>query len=291
MTWLEPARDGCGPEPSPIDIRRRETMTLIRKRGGMAMLSLVALAAAAGCARRDDDDLARVEDTTAMAEPDDLTMVRFVHAAPNAPDLNVSTGDQGSMFSQVSFKDVTPYREIEENRPEFKAMPANQPAAEPLAKNAEMVLDGKYYTVVAVPSDDGKGVELETLRDDGDKGDATKARVRFVHAAPRAGDIDVIVNNDTEPFFDDIAFGGDPNYKEVMPGTALIQVRAGKANTVLLRMSEMQFAAGESVTIVLTHPSASSDKIEAIRITDQDRAVPPTDSVTPRRDSAAPPSR
>jgi hypothetical protein len=250
----------------------------------MAMLSLVALAAATGCARR-DDDLARVEDTTAMVDPDDLTMVRFVHAAPNAPDLTVSTGDQGSMFSQVSFKDVTPYREIEENRPEFKAMAANQPASEPLAKNAEMVLDGKYYTVVAVPSDDGKGVELETLRDDGDKGDATKARVRFVHAAPRAGDIDVIVNNDQEPFFDDIAFGGDPNYKEVMPGTAMIQVRAGKANTVLLRMSEMQFAAGESVTIVLTHPSASSDKIEAIRITDQDRAVPTMD---PRGDTTAP---
>lgn len=263
-------------------------MRLIPRRGGMAMLSLVTLAAVAGCARRDDDDLARIEDTTAMADPDDLTMVRFVHAAPNAPDLTVSTGDQGSMFSQVSFKDVTPYREIEENRPEFKAMASNQPASEPLAKNAEMVLDGKYYTVVAVPSDDGKGVELETLRDDGDKGDGTKARVRFVHAAPRAGDIDVIVNNDQEPFFDDIAFGGDPNYKEVIPGTAMIQVRAGKANTVLLRMSEMQFAAGESVTIVLTHPSASSDKIEAIRITDQDRAMPTTDGLAPRRDSAAP---
>jgi hypothetical protein len=66
-------------------------------------------------------------------------------------------------------------------------------------------------------------------------------------------------------------------------------VRAGKANTVLLRMSEMQFAAGESVTIVLTHPSATSDKIEAIRITDQDRAVAPgMDNMAPRPDSAAP---
>jgi hypothetical protein len=265
-------------------------MRLIPRRGGMAMLSLVTLAAATGCARR-DDDLASVEDTTAMVDPDDLTMVRFVHAAPNAPDLTVGTGDQGSMFSQVSFKDVTPYREIEENRPEFKATAANQPASEPLAKNAEMVLDGKYYTVVAVPSDDGTGVELETLRDDGDRGDVTKARVRFVHAAPRAGDIDVIVNNDAEPFFDDIAFGGDPNYKEVMPGTAVIQVRAGKANTVLLRMSEMQFAAGESVTIVLTHPSASSNKIEAIRITDQDRAVVPTatDTTAPTGRTNPPP--
>jgi len=263
-------------------------MTLIPRRGGTIMLSLVALGAATGCARREDGDLARVGDTTAMADPDDLTMVRFVHAAPNAPDLTVSAGDRGSMFSQVSFKDVTPYREIEENRPEFKAMPADQPAAEPLAKNAELVLDGKYYTVVAVPSDDGSGVELETLRDDGDKGDATKARVRFVHAAPRAGDIDVIVNNAEEPLFDDVAFGGDPNYREINPGAAMIQVRAGKANTVLLRMTEMQFAAGESVTIVLTHPSASSDKIEAIRITDQDRPAPMTDSLAPRRDSAAP---
>jgi hypothetical protein len=243
---------------------------------------------AMGCAPR-DDDLASMEDTTAMAVAEDLTMVRFVHAAPNAPDLSVSTGERGSMFSQVSFKDVTPYREIEENRPEFQAMPANQPTGEPLAKNAELVLDGKYYTVIAVPSDDGRGVELEALRDDGDRGDATKARVRFVHAAPRAGDIDVIVNNDAEPFFDDIAFGGDPNYKELMPGAALIQVRAGKANTVLLRMSEMQFAAGESVTIVLTHPSGASDKIEAIRITDQDRAAAPgMDNMTPRPDTAAP---
>jgi hypothetical protein len=48
-------------------------------------------------------------------------------------------------------------------------------------------------------------------------------------------------------------------------------------------MSEMQFAAGESVTIVLTHPSASSDKIEAIRITDQDRGVAPN-----AMDTAAP---
>jgi hypothetical protein len=256
------------------------------RRGGGVALALVALGAVVGCAPREDDDLARIDDTTAMAVAEDLTMVRFVHAAPNAPDLDVSAGERGSVFSQVSFKDVTPYREIEENRPEFQAMPANQPAGEPLAKNAELVLDGKYYTVIAVPSDDGRGVELEALRDDGDRGDATKARVRFVHAAPRVGDIDVIVNNDAEPFFDDIAFGGDPDYKEVMPGAALIQVRAGTANTVLLRMSEMQFAAGESVTIVLTHPSATSDKIEAIRITDQDRAVPATDSPTPRGDTA-----
>jgi hypothetical protein len=263
-------------------------MKQTRQRGGGVVLALVAMGAAVGCAPREDDDLARIDDTTAMAVAEDLTMVRFVHAAPNAPDLNVSAGERGSIFSQVSFKDVTPYREIEENRPEFQAMPANQPAGEPLAKNAELVLDGKYYTVIAVPSDDGRGVELEALRDDGDRGDATKARVRFVHAAPRAGDIDVIVNNDAEPFFDDIAFGGDPNYKEVMPGAALIQVRAAKANTVLLRMSEMQFAAGESVTIVLTHPSGASDKIEAIRITDHDRAVPGMDNMAPRSDSAAP---
>jgi len=254
-------------------------MTLVPKRGSLIVLSLFALGAATGCARRDDDDLARTDtDTVATTDRDDLTMVRFVHAAPNAPSLSVSSGDTGPVFSQVSFKDVTPYRELEDNRPEFEAKPSSSPAAEPVAKNAELVLDGKYYTVIAVPSDDGRGVELETLRDDGVKSDAAKARVRFVHAAPRAGDIDVIVNDDKEPFFDDIAFGGDPNYKEVVPGVAVIQVRAGKGEQVLLRMAEMQFAAGESVTIVLTHPSASSDKIEAIRITDQDRPATGTDS-------------
>jgi hypothetical protein len=263
-------------------------MKLIRK-GGSLVVSLVAMGAAAGCARRDNDVARTDTDSVATADRDDMTMVRFVHAAANAPNLSVSTGDQGPVFSQVSFKDVTPYREIEDNRPEFQAKPANEPASEPVAKNAELVLDGKYYTVIAVPSDDGRGVELETLRDDGDKGDVAKARVRFVHAAPRAGDIDVIVNDMPEPLFDDVKFGGDPNYREVAPGAALIQVRAGKGDRVLLRMSEMQFAAGESVTIVLTHPSASSDKIEAIRITDQERPATGTDSAgRMRKDTAAP---
>lgn len=245
----------------------------IRLTGGR--LALVALAAALGCERPADQDLAR--DTTTAAEQadrDDMTLVRFVHAAPNAPKLDIRSGEQAT-FSQVAFKDVTPYREIESNRPEFRALPADQAAAEPLAEDREMVLDGKYYTVVAVPKEDGKGVELETLRDDSDPGDLTKSRLRIVHAARRAGDIDVVVGGREEPLWDDLGFGADPDYKDVMPGAATLVVRSGKTNRVLLQMAEMQLAAGESVTIVLTHPSVSSEKIEAIRISDQSRAAAP----------------
>ncbi len=217
-----------------------------------------------------------------------MTLVRFVHAAPNAPDLDVRTGETAA-FSQVAFKDVTPYREIEENRPDFKAVPANQPAAQPVAEDAELVLDGKYYTVVAVPSDDGRGVELETLRGDGDM-DRTKARIRFVHAAPRAGDIDIMATAMQDPLLDDVVFGDDPNYREVAPGATQVVVRAAKGDRVLLQMSELQLASGESVTIVLTHPSASSDRIEAIRITDQARPAADSPPV-PRRDTMMPPTR
>ncbi|MGH7559531.1 MAG: DUF4397 domain-containing protein [Gemmatimonadales bacterium] len=242
------------------------------------LLSLVAVAAGLGCQRPRDEAADRADDTANVAvgrpDPNDLTMVRFVNAVPSVPKMDVQAGDQAA-FDDVNFKDVTPYREIEQNRPEFKAMPADQPAGEPLARNTELVLDGKYYTVIAVPTNDGKGVELATLRDDGEPSDRSKARIRVVHAATRAGDIDVMVNDATDPVVNDMRPGGDADYKEVTAGPATVTIKSKDDGRVLLQMPEVQLAPGESVTIVLTHPSAGSNKVEAIKVADQRRLAGP----------------
>jgi hypothetical protein len=248
---------------------------LMRNRSFLSLVPLLAVASV-GCNPKYDDrqvsSTAAGDSSAALssdsAEKRDQSLVRVIHAVPGAPTVDVQAGDQVT-FAAVPFKTVTPYQGVPDNRPKFTIRPSGEPAGQPLTENAELIMDGEYYTVVAFPKQDGAGLELEALRDDLTPANPAMARVRVVNAAARASNVDIVVDDGADPLFDDVGFEDEAGFKDVPPGTSTVTVTAPDSRRVLLRIADLDLKAGQSLTIVLTHPTAASSKIEAIRVVDE----------------------
>jgi hypothetical protein len=227
--------------------------------------------------------------TPVDSTPDRETQVRVVNAVPGGPAVDVYTGDQNT-FSNVGFKTVTPYKVITENRPTFKLLRTGEATGAPMAENTELVLDGRAYTVIVVADSSGKEVELEALRDDMDPPAAGKARLRVINAASKAGDLDVFIEGTSDPLFDDVNVNTEAGYKEVEPGTPTLVIRGADENsTTRVRVANLALEAGKSMTLVVTHPSASSTRLEVIKVMDEAPAgsAMPADTSKPDPGSAS----
>jgi hypothetical protein len=216
------------------------------------------------------------------AKAHDQTLVRVVNAMPGRQSVDVWAGDS-STFQNVAFKSVTAYQPITQNKPTFKVVPAGNPTAAPLAENSEVVLDGRYYTAIALaPTGKDNKPAISVIRDDLAPGDPAKARIRVVNAASTMHDkdIDVFVNGNKDPLFDDVGFKDEAGYKEVDPGTATVDVRADDGKASLLRISDLKLEAGKSLTLVIVNSSAKNGKLEAIKVLDE---LTPADNTKPKK--------
>jgi len=152
-------------------------------------------------------------------------------------------------------------------------LPAGMPAAEPFAQDAQVMTDGERYTVLAVASDDGQGLDLETVRDDQRLVDLGRARVRVINAAPQQGKLDVLVEATGEALFTGLGFKAWGSFREIDPGQPTILVTT-PSRRVLLRLPHLRLRGGRSLTLVLIHPSANSMELEAIQVIDDAGSVP-----------------
>ncbi len=230
-------------------------------------------ALAAGCMRSEDRAvISQMDGDSAIAPSADAayqaerTLVRVIHAVPGAPSVDVQAGE-GAVFNAVAFKEVTPYQAIADNRPHIRMHPSGEPAGVPLAESSDLVMDGAHYTVVALQDENGRVVELEAVRDDLTPSDPNKARIRVINAAPRVSDINVTAQ--ANPLFDDVAFKESAGFKEVDAGSVTLVVTREEGGQVLLRLPNIQLQPGQSLTLVLTHPSATSNRVEAIQVIDE----------------------
>lgn len=197
----------------------------------------------------------------ASANARGVSMVRFVNAMPGAKPMTV-TSDSVAVFSTVRFGEVTPYRALEENIKTFAL--ASPGASRALATNTETMRDGGRYTIVALP--DGEGdASLKAYRDDLTP-DVGKARIRIMHAAPGVDDIDVMVAGQRDPLFDDIDYGSEAGFRDVMPGETTLTVRRGERNLTVKNLPMMNLKAGSATTIVLL--ARRGGAVEALTFTD-----------------------
>lgn len=175
------------------------------------------------------------------------SLVRFVNAVPDQA-LDLTTEDRAT-FVNVAFKDVTPYTEIGDNLVNFRIRANDGDSV--LADNSETMGDGYRYTVIALPTDDGK-VKIRVVRDEL-IGAAGKARIRVIQATPGQPDVDVALRGQKDLLFDNVQYGGNADYKDVPPGTSTVEFRTGDppSMTVPPGLKSMSLAAGRAYTVVV----------------------------------------
>ncbi len=175
------------------------------------------------------------------------SLVRFVNAVPGGP-LDLTTEDRAT-FINVAFKEVTPYTEIGDNLVKFRIRANDGDSV--LADNSQTMSDGFRYTLITMPSTDGK-VSIHLVRDDLVPASG-KARLRVIQATPGLSDVDVALSGEKDLVFNNVTYGSDAGYKDVVPSTATLEFRMGKPPhvTVPLRLKTMKLEAGRSYTLVI----------------------------------------
>ncbi len=130
--------------------------------------------------------------------------VRFVHASPDAPavDIKLNDGSGTALFPNASFKDATAYVEVNAGTYTFAATPAND-TTEVVIFDPISVSNGTVYTVVAYGTLDNTdaydfGVRVFVDNNAGDgfvDMTAASAAVKVVHASPDAPGVALLVDN------------------------------------------------------------------------------------------------
>ncbi len=177
------------------------------------------------------------------------SLVRVVNAVTNGGDVTVQLSDQ-PLFRDVKPGSVTDYREITNNLADFSVRAAGTADGFKIAEKERLLLDGNRYTVFLIAEDLAKS-SLRVVRDDVVP-DSGKARIRVVHAALGAPELDVSIAGTTEKLFSGVNFKSEAGYKDIAPGSVTLELRAKDATKVLLRLPAMKLERGTATTVVIT---------------------------------------
>lgn len=201
-------------------------------------------------------------------------LVRVINAAPHAMAIDVFADDQKT-FEAVSFKDVTPYKEISDTRHTFRVRQAGKDTEQPMAENSEGLVAGRHYTVLIMPGTNDK-TTVSIINDNIAAPPADKAQVRVIHASPDSGEVDIVEKSGNKKLFSGINFEGETTYVAVDPIKTTLEVRPEGQDQSVLTVPNANFEMGKYYTIVVTGHSKGMPKLQALMIEDQLAGTPVT---------------
>lgn len=177
-------------------------------------------------------------------EAQSTAMVRAVHMAPGAPNVDIAVDGQRA-FANLAFKAATDYAPVPAGQRNVKVTPAG--AAAPVVIDANLNPQaGQQITVVA--TGELPNIQPLVLQDDNAAPAAGQAKVRFVHAAPDAPAVDIAVQGGPV-LFSNIAFRNVGNYASVPAGTYTLEARPAGTRTAALTVPNVTLAPGQIVTV------------------------------------------
>ena len=191
------------------------------------------------------NELANIEPIVAVdarTPNNDKARVRFVHASPDAPavDIKLNDGSGPAVFAGQAFKDVTTYAEVDAGSYTFAVTPAGA-TAEVIVFDPIAVQNGIVYTVVAHGTLDNSDAYPFAVRVfvDNNTGDgfvdmsAAAAAVKVVHASPDAPGVDLLLDGQ-KVNSSALAFPNNTGYLEVTAGDRNVKVNVANTSTSVI---------------------------------------------------------
>jgi hypothetical protein len=168
--------------------------------------------------------------------------VRFIHASPDAPavDIKLNNGSGPAVFSNVSFKDMEAYAQVDPGSYVFAVTPAGS-TSEVVVFDPVDVQAGMLYTVLAMGTLNASDQYPFLVRVFVDNGSGNAfldlspgaSKVMVVHASPDAPGVDLLVD-DSKVNSMALTFPNNTGYLDLDAGTRNFKVNAsGSAVTVI----------------------------------------------------------
>jgi hypothetical protein len=181
--------------------------------------------------------------------------VRFVHASPDAPAVDIKLGDGNGavVFDNTLFGESKNYIEVDAGTYNF-AVTANDQSKEVVILGNVPLENGTLYTVIArgtLDVSDNGPFEVRTFVDNG-TGDAfvdleaATSKVKVVHASPDAPGVDLLVDNVVAGT--NLTFPNNTGYLSVNSGTKNIKVNVSGTSTTAIE-ADLLFSAYENYSV------------------------------------------
>jgi hypothetical protein len=201
------------------------------------------------------------------AEQRDNALVRVINTVPGSMSFDIFADDQ-KVFASVAFKDVTPYKELSDDRHSFHVRKAGQETAQPVAENNKGLMGGKHYTIVVMPGTNDK-TTVDVVNDNITGPPAEKARVRVIHASPDTGDVDIVDKQANKKLFSSLHFEKGTDYMNVDPRRTTLEIRQEGQDKSIVTLPNANFEKGKFYTIVVTGYANRTPKLETLMVEDQ----------------------
>ncbi|MDQ3396779.1 MAG: DUF4397 domain-containing protein, partial [Deinococcota bacterium] len=175
--------------------------------------------------------------------PGEQAAIRVAHLSPDAPAVDISVNGV-SVFTGIGYRDVSDYEVVPSGSVQIRIAAGGTDDA--FIEAALTVEEGAYYTIAAM----GFQANLEAMvfRDNLRAFPPSNgASVRFLHASPDAGAVDVAVR-DGEVLVENLNFGQASSYFFVPADTYNIDIRAAGTDTVAFALDNVQVRAGHVYT-------------------------------------------
>lgn len=194
-------------------------------------------------------------------------LVRVINTVPGSVPFDIFAGDQ-KVFESLAFKNVTPYRELPDDRHSFRVRQAGHDTAQPVAENSKDLIGGKHYTIVVMPDTNDKTV-VDVVNDNITAPLAEKALVRVMHASPDAGDVDIVDRQANKKLFSGLNFQKGTSYMVVDPIRTTLEMRQEGQDRPIVTVPNANFEKGKFYTIVVTGHAKGIPKLQALIVEDQ----------------------
>ena len=184
--------------------------------------------------------------------------VRFVHASPDAPAVDITLPDGTAIFSNIAFKEVGDYTPVDAGTYDLEVRPTGTSTS--VLDLMDLAFENKtVYTVFATGYATGGTPALNAILSE----DAGEARVRVAHLSPDAPAVDVWV--DGAKAFENLAFEGISDYATLPSDNYFIEVVPSGATTPVVISATLDLKANMDYTVAAVNELAS---IEALVLED-----------------------
>lgn len=194
--------------------------------------------------------------------------LRVVHAVADAPavDVVVNDGFAAPLVEGLAFPDVTAYVGVDPGAYNVKVTPADNAGAILIDADLDLAA-GSESTVLAVGS--LATIQPLVLTDD-NRSVATEAKVRLVHGAPVAGNVDIYVTapgaslDAATPAITDFAFAETTGYLGLAPGSYDVTITASGSKTPAIGPLTVDLTAGGVYTAIAREAAGGGTPLDVI---------------------------
>lgn len=194
-------------------------------------------------------------------------LVRVISTVPGNPSVDVYA-DHQKLFGPITFRMVTPYKEMAESRPVFRVRTMGDTEGHPFTEESASINSGRHYTLLIMP-DTNDRIRLRVINDNLVPASPDKSEIRVIHTSPDAGNVDVVAKQSNSKLFSDVSMGAHTSYTNLDPTSGNLEVRSEGQSTALATIPKSKLDKGKLYTIVVTGRLRGAPKLEALVIEDQ----------------------